>query len=292
MMDFDDLRRGSRKTFILRVLDTRGRYPNIRFRTQDALYVATESIVYSVVEASAPNKVGFSEIAWNDINEIRLWGALALSIKEGSGFYVFIPQYRLEEPRDCTIWLSDLREDVVSRVADRMAARMPPSRYQLHWLTPPLAEVNALYDALGKSEPAVLRGVNCFLKSLLIWSLPEGGLLTEEIGLNLYVALEAGLSTIRRRMSVVAGHTVSYAETFEFVAIHFTAGEGLAEYWMDTHDDRNALLHPDNDFSPYVIQPMWVDDICELFDPMLSLYRYILLGEPRPTVEEITGRRP
>ena len=28
---------------------------------------------------------------------------------------------------------------------------------------------------------------------------------------------------------------------------------------------------------------MVADDILELFDPMLSLYRYILLGELRPT---------
>jgi hypothetical protein len=69
---------------------------------------------------------------------------------------------------------------------------------------------------------------------------------------------------------------------FEFVRRAFSYGEALADYWQDAHDDRNALLHPDNDFSPYVIQPMSADDIYELFDPMLSLYRYILIGDPRP----------
>jgi hypothetical protein len=31
------------------------------------------------------------------------------------------------------------------------------------------------------------------------------------------------------------------------------------------------------------MHPMVADDIYELLDPMLSLYRYLLLGEPRPT---------
>ena len=149
---------------------------------------------------------------------------------------------------------------------------------------------SAVYDALVKAEPAILRGVNCFLKSLLLWVIPENRLLTEEMVLNLYIALEAGLSTIRRRLSAAAGRSVSYADVFDFVAANFTAGEGLAEYWQDAHDDRNALLHPDNDFSPYVVQPMHVDDIWELFDPMISLYRYVLLGEQRPSIEEITGQ--
>jgi hypothetical protein len=38
------------------------------------------------------------------------------------------------------------------------------------------------------------------------------------------------------------------------------------------------------------MHPRSADDIWELFDPMLSLYRYILIGEVRPTYEEITGR--
>ena len=71
-MDFDDIRRGSRRVFILRVFDPRGTYPGLRFRAPNALYVPTASLVYSVVEAERPNEFGFSEIAWNDVNEIRL----------------------------------------------------------------------------------------------------------------------------------------------------------------------------------------------------------------------------
>lgn len=288
-MDFDDMCRGNRRTFILRTFSPHGRYPDVRFRAQNALYYATDSFVCSVVEAEAPNDVGFSEIAWNDVHEIRLWGALALSIKEGNGFYVFIPEYELREIHGRTLYLSQLREDVVDRVVSHMRATAPSREYNLHGVKPSESDVASLYSALATADAAILRGVNCFLKSLLLWNIPGGYFLSEEIAFNLYIALEAGLSTLRRRLSAAAGRTVSYANVFEFVAASFTAGEALAEYWQDAHDDRNALLHPDNDFSPYVIQPMSADDVWELFDPMLSIYRYILLDEPRPSIEEITG---
>ena len=60
-------------------------------------------------------------------------------------------------------------------------------------------------------------------------------------------------------------------------------------YWEDCRDDRNIVIHPDCDLGAQVMHPRSADDIYELFDPMLSLYRYILLGKPRPTFEEITG---
>jgi len=84
------------------------------------------------------------------------------------------------------------------------------------------------------------------------------------------------------RLSNKAGHTVPFTAVFEFVRATFSYGDALAEFWRDAHGNRTALLHPANEFSPYAIQPMSADDILELFDPMLSLYRYILLGELRP----------
>ena len=105
---------------------------------------------------------------------------------------------------------------------------------------------------------------------------------TEEMGISLYIALKAGLATICRRLGEAAGRTSSYVDVFDFIRAKFTYGDVLADYWEDAHDDRNALLHPDNDFSPYVIQRMLADDIYELFDPMVSLYRYLLIGEARP----------
>jgi hypothetical protein len=43
------------------------------------------------------------------------------------------------------------------------------------------------------------------------------------------------------------------------------------------------LLHPDCELGAHAILPMTADDVYELMGPMLSLYRYILIGAIRPT---------
>lgn len=264
---------GKRRQFVLRVLSDRGRYAEIRFRAADALYVSSPSLVYTVVPSEIDTEYGDSEIAWTDIGEIRLWGALAFSLLEGSGFFCFYPldgQLILAESLD---------EDVVQRAAQRVSARLAPQQHELNTRRPSQDSVGALYEALLKADNVILRGVNCYLKSFMLWEHP---FFREEMGLNLYISLEAGLSVIRRRLSAQGGRDVSYEDVFDFVRATFPHGDGLAEYWEDCHDDRTILVHPDNRFGARVMHPSMADDIYELLDPMLSLYRYILIGEPPP----------
>jgi hypothetical protein len=106
---------GKRRRFALRVLSDQGRYPDIRFRAGDALYASSASLVYTVVPSEIDSDYGDSEIAWADIGEIRLWGAIAFSLVEGSGFFCFYPlsgQFVLAERAD---------EEVVRRSAERIA---------------------------------------------------------------------------------------------------------------------------------------------------------------------------
>jgi hypothetical protein len=287
-MAFENMGRtvpGRRRRFLVCILNPCGSYPDFRFETPDTLYVASESLVYSVVESHPPNEFGWSEIAWNTIGDIWLWGALALSIREGEGFYAFVPDF--EETRAATkaLIVSEIDGAAIERAVARMVACTSRRQYTLHWVKPQSSEVEQLYVALRAAQPRVLRGVNCFLKALMLWSLPSKRLLDEEMGFNLYIALEGGLAEIRQRLTAAAGRSISYMDTLEFVAGEFTHGEALAQYWYEAHGDRNELMHPDNPDSPYAIHPISADDIWELFDPMLTLYRYIMLGEKRPTFD-------
>jgi hypothetical protein len=250
-----------------------------------ALYRADSSLVFTVVPSEPPNEWGWNELAWADLGEIRFWGALAFSISEGKGFYGFYPlDEGCEVPR--AIWAERIDVAVAEKFAERAAATMTPQKHELHWHRPQAAEVNALYDALMKADNVLLRGVNCYLKSHMLW---KHHLFAEEMGINLYIALEAGLSVLRRRLSVAAARDVSYQDVYDHIRERFTYGDALVEYWEDCRDDRNVVIHPDCHLGPEVMHPRSADDIWELFDPMLSLYRYILIGTLRPTYEEITG---
>jgi hypothetical protein len=245
------------------------------------LYSATPSLVYTVAPYEEPNEFGFSEVAWTGVENLRLWGAIAFSLREGLGFFSFYPLYGEGAG---PIYAADLDEALVRRVVERAAAKLPTQNHELRRVDAPFSgEVTRLLDALTAAPVPLLRGVNCYLKAHMLW---RHHYFMEEMGVCLYIALEAGLSVLRRRLSDRADRDVSFHDVFDFVRANFSYGDGLADYWKDAHDDRNALLHPDNDFSPYVIQPMLADDIYELFDPMVSLYRYILIGEPRPEFDQ------
>ncbi len=269
-------RPGRRRRYALTLLGggRRRTYPRVQYHNADVVYFSSESLVFTVVPWEKPNEFGFSEIAWTSLGNIRLWGALAFSIAEGQGFYSFEPLDSLD------MYLGQLDNlPLLVRAAERLAGKHPPQSDLLHWQPPKEQEIEALYVALQRADNVLLRGVNCYLKSHLLW---DHYLFMEEMGINLYISLEAGLSVLRQRLSQKAGRSVPFVTVFDFVREHFAYGDALAEYWQDAHDDRNALLHPANDFSPYAIQPMSADDILELFDPMLSLYRYLLIGDPRP----------
>jgi hypothetical protein len=270
---------GRRRGFVLTVLSDRSSLPKVSFAAKDALFRQSPSLAYTAALSEPPNEFGWSEIAWANVAEIRLWGAIAFSIREGRGFYSFSP---LVSRR---VWAVEMDEERIDGIAQRLARENPPQSHELHSVVPSVDEIGRLYDVLLHADNVLLRGVSCYLKSHVIWRLDRvtSCLLAEEMAFNLCIALEAGLTTLRKRLRGSDGGPASYAQVFQFIARTFAYGEPLVEYWQDCHDDRNSLLHPDSDMGAYVMHPMSVDDIWELFDPMLSLYRYILIGEPRPT---------
>jgi hypothetical protein len=276
---------GRRRRFVLRVLSAHGSYPQLSFERNEALYRASSSLVFTVVPSEPPNEWGWNELAWADLGEIRFWGALAFAIPEGKGFYGFYPvEERSETPR--TIWAERLDVSMAEKIAGRVAEKLAPQAHDLHWHPPDTGEIGALYDALLAADNLLLRGVNCYLKSHMLWKHP---MFAEEMGINLYIALEAGLSVLRRRLSVAEKRDVSYQDVYDHIRERFTCGDALVEYWEDCRDDRNIVIHPDCHLGPQVMHPRSADDIWELFDPMLSLYRYVLIGRLRPSYEEITG---
>lgn len=263
---------GKRREFALTILSDRGAYPGVRVRTDDALYVATPSLTYTVVPIEEPNEFGFSEVGWAEVGAIRLWGALAFSREERKGFFSVYPL------GGTLLLMESLNEDLVQGAAVRAASRMPPQNHRLS-VDGKVEQVLRLYDALLNADNVLLRGVNCYLKTHMLWNYME---FRDEMAINLHISLEAGLGTLRKRLSTSVGRQVSYKDVYEFIAKTFSQGEGLVEFWQDRRDDRNMLIHPDSDAGAHVMLPMLADDIYELLDPMVSLYRYILIGENRP----------
>ena len=263
----------SRRPYLLTVMAIKGQHPRVTFRAADALYVGKEDLVYTVVGIDPHDRSPFGETHWANIAEIRLWGAIAFAIREGEGFYSFEPG------ANRVMFLSSINEKTAQRVAEGLAADIPKGERWSRKLTVPESELLGLYDALLNADNILLRGVSCYLKSHLFWG---STLFMEEKAFNLYVSLEAALNTLKRRFSAAQGRDVSYDDVYKFIENTFAYGESLVEYLRDCRDNRNILFHPHNYFGEYVMAPLTADDVMELFDPMLTLYRYILIGDLRP----------
>lgn len=63
-----------------------------------------------------------------------------------------------------------------------------------------VTEVTKIYEALKSADVPLLRGVYCYLKAHLLWPHP---FFKEEMGINLYIALEGGLRIIRKTLIVL-----------------------------------------------------------------------------------------
>jgi hypothetical protein len=271
----DELIRGRRQYFIVTLLDPKGSYPRESIRLESALYVAAPEFRYTVTRAEPPNEFGFSEISWANLGELRFWAAMAFAIPEGQGFYYFCPA------RSAHLCASKLEESQAHRMAERLATEARVGTSTGHWVFPDVAEVAELYAALLQADQVILRGATCYLKSHLFW----GTLFMEEMCINLHISLEAGLTVLRKRLSETHGMPVSYDDVYDFIERHFTYGGALVEFWRDRRDDRNLLLHPDSFLGPYAIAPMRADDVYELLGPVLSLYRFLLIGANRPSFD-------
>lgn len=277
---FHDRGCGRRRPFMLRVMRSDGCWcPTHAFTAENAIYRPSDSLVYTAVLSEESLEYwGVKELPWADIAEIRLWGALTFSVPEGNGYCDLYP---LEEDhlQPIVIWADRIDAERFDRIAARYARRFPPQSHRLHWHRPDAEEVAALYDALKAADNVLLRGVNCYLKAQM---LSKHRRFVEEMGINLYIALEAGLKVLHRQLCEQAGQSVPFDAVFQHIRETFAYGDALAEFWIDARDDRNIVVHPDCYLGPEVMHPPYADDLMELFGPMLSLYRYIMLGIPRP----------
>jgi hypothetical protein len=267
---------GRRRAYCLTLLGDAGIYPQESFRASTALYVANSTRAYTVVPAEPANEFGWSEIAWANLGEIKLWGALAFATREGEGYFRFVPIAHQ------SLWLSGLDEQTIEKTAQRLASTEQTQQHDLQSIELPPFELQRLYAALSQADVVLLRGVNCFLKAQLVRS---DYLLMEEMAINLHVSLEAGLLSLRRKLAG-GGRVISLEKAYQFIEGNFTHGKALVEFWTDRRFDRNMLLHPVSELGGHVIPPMSVDDVWELVHPMHSLYRFLLLDAMRPTFDK------
>ena len=93
-----------------------------------------------------------------------------------------------------------------------------------------------------------------------------------------HVSLAAALEMIRQHIESERGKDVAYDDVYGYVEDAFPGG-ALVDFLRDTYDLRTMLVHPSSRFGEYWAPPMQADDVFEIIEWLVPLYRHILTGE-------------
>ncbi len=284
------MNRAEERTVFLRVMHPSGIYPEQSFIHSDAVFLSEPEFVLSVtrVEANVRELEGFgSELSWASVAEIQLWGAVTLSIPEGSGIYHAYPSPWSRSLDPLELPAIDLGDadclDTFKSVGHELTVDRFPERYTSaytrHEHPDSAVARRKLYHALSARDPLLLRGVSCLMKGWVLW---EHDLFREEAALSVFIAMEAALDYLRHALGAQAGQELSYEGVHRHLANTMHLGEPLSQYLKMCWDNRVMLAHPNSRQGCYAIPPLIADDFYETYEALVSVYRFILIGEDRP----------
>ena len=278
------------RTVLLRVMHPRGSYPGDYFLHPDAVFISEPKCVMSITRVEPRNRdlEGFgSELSWASVAEIHLWAAITLSIPEGSGVYHVYPTTwaRYIDPLDLPSL--DLSDDDCIQQFQEIGSELTVDRFsEVHFGAYTRRENDAnsatrrkLYQALSSRNPLLIRGANCMLKSWMLWSHDVFG---EEAALSVFIAMEAALDHLRLALGDQQRRELSYNDVHDYLSRTMHLGEPLSQYLRMCWDNRVMLAHPNSKHGCYTIPPLSADDFYETYESLVTVYRFILLGEDRP----------
>lgn len=287
--------RESQNNVLFRLLLPECAYLPDCFKRHDALYYPSEDVVFIVTKQQHSKYLDnvYTEIAvWNP-GEIRLLGALTLSVPEGGGVIVFVPFLR---PIDLSIisipFSADLSSDTTIssclEFANRFLTPYADSDrilYELSAVTCSASNVvNALFDNIDPSDGILMRGLYTLMKSQLLVHKSQDLLchnfFMEEAFINLQVSREAALQKIRERLHSLGNPNPSYRDAHNYIRSNFQMGKALAKYFEMQHESWIEAKHPISVYGTEWAPTLSVDDIYATYGPLVSVYRHIILGEP------------
>ncbi len=262
-------------------------YPANIFKHQDGLYYPSEEIVFLVSKGQSLDSSDdvFTEVAIWHPDEIRLLGAISLSVPESGGFVVFAPwhgtflsQLTLD---------SDLSLDTAVETCLNAAIQLQNdneslegNRYTLRDFNSDSKVLTDLFDNIEPEEGLLIRGLYTLLKSSLLMQQHVLGDFMEEAFMNMQISREAALELIREHLHYLGNPNPSFKQAHEYLRSNFQIGDGLVEYLEEQHDKWIETKHPLSVFGAEWAPSIQAEDIYETHGILVSIYRHIILGEP------------
>ena len=109
---------------------------------------------------------------------------------------------------------------------------------------------------------------------------------------TLFISLEASFRLVLRRLKADGNPEPTAADAAIFLHDTFNDVHRLEKYFEEDYERRIISFHPESRFGTYSTPPFFVDDFYFLFNDLLEVYRFLLIGYVHPMHQEKIGSLP
>ncbi|HAS6090581.1 TPA: hypothetical protein O4G41_004654 [Vibrio alginolyticus] len=289
-------------THTVRLLSPMGLYPSESIIIGDSIaYFGKDiSFLLTPLDDVEPD---YSEVAWLKLNEVRLLSSMLLSIDDG--MLLLHPHPHLHYIRVSNeVSPSDILDLVRSHLFQAIA--VPDSYQEIRGnrflvQTPynqnssvdlPVIDeeryryrdncINSevllkLHAKIDITDKLMMRALVTLLRSSLLMCYSH---LLEEAINSTFISLDASFSMVQRRLRASGNPSPSSKDASEFISDIFNT-EGSEKYFQCYYESRIMAFHPSSRFGEFAHSPVIADDCYDLFDSLISVYRYLVCDDVR-----------
>ncbi|WP_146145440.1 hypothetical protein [Photobacterium leiognathi] len=279
-----------------------GLYPNESVIIDNSIAYFGDDISFVITPLDNVD-LDYSEVAWLKLNEIRLLSSILLSIDDG--MLLLHPHPHLHyikinngvSPSDI---LDHLRSHLFQAIAvpdsyreiqgHRLLEQNPynfnssvglplagEQRYRHRDSCINLDVLLKLHTQIDITDKLLMRALATLLRSSLLMCYSH---LLEEAINSTFISLDASFSMVQRRLRELGNPSPSSKDASEFISNAFNI-EGPEKYFQCYYESRIMAFHPSSRFGEFAHSPVVADDCYDLFDSLISVYRYLVCNDIR-----------
>jgi len=279
---------------IVRPLTTRSLLPRDSYLDKDGSYVSREEVAFCVTRVTSQEE--YYELGWSHPKEIALFSSLVIGANPDYG-KIFIypvrwPYYINDDGQDLsnTNYIEELVEGIKREIGANLGTNkqlnpwdeLPPafinSSYEFNNVLLSNTYQNHIFKKIDCESDLLIRGLSHLLKSGMLSNL--GRMFVDTACLELYVALEATLHIVLKRLKESGLKNPSNKDASDYILKKFGESYRLDRYYQDFYDDRIKALHPDSRFGTAKFVPLYVDDLYTLYNNLLRNFEFLITNEP------------
>ncbi|GAF84953.1 unnamed protein product [marine sediment metagenome] len=272
------------KSVVITILKPEFDYSLPSFVHRDALYYASDEIVFIATKRQAANYTEdvFTEIAIWQPEEIQLFGAITLS-RSRVEFATWHASVLDNSSLDTDLSSEDVINECIETAKNILIDNKEKTNHR--YTTYIKKHVDSdyeklLFENIDVSWGLLLRGLYTLMKSELLMKMGNSHLFMEESFIDMQISCEAALAIIRGHLADSGISRPTPKDAYKYIESKSVPGLQFPEYLKDIYASWVETKHPLSDYGANWAPSIQADDVFETWDVLISIYRHIINDKP------------